>query len=156
MRCIKLVYSLPNFTMPGHMTHQISLCILGTSHYTFVTSHNFSIWNISYLFIGISILSREWNLSVSFFSQSQSDIILLDYIDWGKKGVLIFLNINCHGHDVAQFQLVIMEANAISCGIYKRQSLFCVQWRNQEFCSGGEFNKFSLWQRADRTGIWGW
>jgi len=29
------------------------------------------------------------------------------------------------------------------------------QWRNQEFCSGGGFNKFSWGQRTERTGIWG-
>jgi len=29
------------------------------------------------------------------------------------------------------------------------------QWRNQEFCSVGGFNKCSWGQRTDRTGIWG-
>ena len=29
------------------------------------------------------------------------------------------------------------------------------QWRIQEFCSGGGFNKFILGQRTERTGIWG-
>ena len=28
------------------------------------------------------------------------------------------------------------------------------QWRTQEFCSGGGFNKFSWGQRTERTGIW--
>jgi hypothetical protein len=29
------------------------------------------------------------------------------------------------------------------------------QWRTQEFCSGGGFNKFSWGQRTERMGIWG-
>ena len=29
------------------------------------------------------------------------------------------------------------------------------QWRTQEFCSAGGFNKFSWGQRTERTGIWG-
>ena len=31
-----------------------------------------------------------------------------------------------------------------------------IQWRTQEFFSGGGFNKFNWGQRTDRTGIWGW
>jgi len=29
------------------------------------------------------------------------------------------------------------------------------EWRTQEICSGGGFNKFTCGQRTERTGIWG-
>ena len=42
------------------------------------------------------------------------------------------------------------------CGLWCLP-IFLIQWRTQEFCSGGgaAFNKFSWGQRTERTGIWG-
>jgi len=53
----------------------------------------------------------------------------------------------------------IDESEALRLVAWEQASEWvCVynQWHTQEFCSVGEgFNKFSLGQRTERTGIWG-
>ena len=81
-----------------------------------------------------------------------------------------FRTLNCFTYAVLLFLKHVIEIKSrcelltvASDGMNKKvayvtNSCVCLlQWRTQEFCSGGcgAFNKFICGQRADRTGIWG-